>query len=139
MRLPQPTPTTPTIVRSSGPFAKDASVDTPSTVTGATAEEEDVAEDAGTTVALARSGVTGLVRTAGRTSLVRAPGGINLVKTVLRAMLGFLRCCHHQEGTTTTIRTRGLGASKSCALSPASWAELRPQPLSASSSSLLAR
>ena len=45
--------------RSSGPFEKDASVDAPSATTGATAEEEDVAEDDGTTVALVRSGEIG--------------------------------------------------------------------------------
>ena len=98
----------------------DASVDAPSATTEAMADEEDVAEDAGTIVAPARSGVTGLVRTAGRTSLPRAPGGISLAKTILRATLGFLRCLHRQEGTTTTIRTRGLGASRSHVLSPAS-------------------
>ena len=68
----------------------------------------EVEADAGTIVARARSGASGLVRTAGRTSLARAPGGISLVRTFLRAMLGFLRCRHHQEGTMTTIRTRGL-------------------------------
>ena len=107
--------------------------------TGATTEEDDVAEDAGTTVALARSGVTGLVRTAGRTSLMRAHEGTNLTRIALRAMLASLRCRQHQEGTTTTIRTRGLGASRNRVPSPASWAELKPQLLNASSSSLLAR
>ena len=53
----------------------DASVDALSATTGATAEEEDAAEDAGMTVALARSGATGLVRTAGRTSIVRRMEG----------------------------------------------------------------
>ena len=101
--------------------------------------EEDVEADAGTTVARARSGAAGLVRTAGRISLARVPGGISLARTVLRAMLGFLRCRHHQEGTTTTIKTRGLGASRSRVLSPASWEKLKPQPHSVSSSSFLAR
>ena len=50
-------------VKSSGPFEKDALVDAPSAMTGAMAKE-DVAEDDGTTVALARSGVTDLVRIA---------------------------------------------------------------------------
>ena len=87
----------------------DASVNAPSATTGATAEEEDLAEDVGTTVAHARSGATGHVRTAGRISLARVPGGISIVRSILRAMLGFLRCRHHQEGMTTTIKTRGLG------------------------------
>ena len=104
--------------------------------------------DAGTVVARARSGATGLMRIAGRTSLarapggislVRAPGGISLVRIALKATLGSLRCRHHQEGTMNTTKTRGLGASKSRVLSLASWAELKPQPHSVSSSSLLAR
>ena len=129
---------TPTIVKSSGPFEMDISVDAPSATTEAIDEEEDVAEDAGTTVSQARSGVTGLVRTAGKISLARAPGGISLARTAPKATLVFLRYRHHQEGTTTTIRTRGVGASRSRVLSLASWEVPRPQPLSASSSSLLA-
>ena len=78
-------------VKSSEPYGKDATVDAPSATTGATAAEEDVEADAGTTVARARSGATGLVRTAGRISLARVPGGISLARNVLRAMLGFLR------------------------------------------------
>ena len=73
-------------------------------------EDEDVAEDAGMNVAHARSGATGLVKTVGRTSLARAPGGISLMRIVLRATPVFLHCRHHQEGMTTTIKTRGLGA-----------------------------
>ena len=94
--------------------------------------------DAGMTVARVRSGATGLVRTTGRTSLAKVPGGISLARIVLRAMLGFLYC-RHQEGTTTTTKTRGMGASRSHVLSPASWAELRPQPRSVSSNSLLVK
>ena len=138
MRLPQPLHTTPTNARSSGPFEKDASVDAPSAMTGATAEEEDEAEDDGTIVALARSGVTDLARITGRTSLARELGGISLARTAHRATRASLRC-RHQEGMMTTTRTRGLGASRSHVLSLASWAVPRPQPLSASSSSLLAR
>ena len=108
-------------------------------MTGATAEEEDVVADAGMMVARARSGATGLVRTAGRISLARAPGGINLMRIVLKATLGSLRYHHRQEGMTNTIRTRGLGASRNRVLSPASWAELKPQRLNVSSSSLLAK
>ena len=40
-------------------------------MTGAMTEEEDEAEDNGTTEALARSGVTDLVRIASRTSVAR--------------------------------------------------------------------
>ena len=104
----------------------DASVYAPSAATGATAEEQDKAEDAGTIAAPARSGATTLARTAGRTSLVRAPGGINLARTALRATPVFLLCLHHQEGTMTTNRTKEPGASRSHAPSPASWVALRP-------------
>ena len=85
-----------------------------------------MAEDAGTTVAVTRSGVTGLVRIAGKISLARAPGGTGLVRIVLKITLDFLHYCHHPEGMTTTIKTRGMGASWSRALSPTSWAELKP-------------
>ena len=95
--------------------------------------------DAGTTVARARSGTTGLVRTAGRTSLARAPGGTSLVRLVLKATLAFLHYHYHPEGMMTTIKTRGLGSSGSHALSPASWAEPRPQPRNVSSSSFLVK
>ena len=63
------------------PYGKDATVDSPSGTTGATAVEEDMEADAGTTVAHARSGATDLVRTAGRNSLARAPGETSLVRT----------------------------------------------------------
>ena len=94
------------------------------------AEEEDVVADAGMTVARARSGANGLVRTAGRISLVR----IVLMETPV-----FLHYRHRQEGMMTTIKTRGLGASRSHVLSPASWAELRPRPRSVSSNNLLVK
>ena len=116
----------------------DVSTDAPSAATGAMAEEEEV-EDDGKTVALAKGGVTDLARTAGRTSLTRGLGEINLVRIARKATQAFLLCHHHQEGMKTIIRTRGLGASRSRVLSLASWAVPRPQPLSASSSSLLAR
>ena len=115
------------------------SVDTPSAVIGAMAEEEEEVEDDGKIVALAKGGVTDLVRTTGRTSLAREPGEISLVRIARRATQAFLVCHHHQGGMKTIIRTRGLGASRSHVQSLASWAALRPQPLSASSSSLLAR
>ena len=79
------TATTPMTIKKSGPFEMDASVDAPSATTGATTEEEDKAEDDGTTEALARSGVTDLARIAGRTSLVREPRGTRLVRTAQRA------------------------------------------------------
>ena len=89
-------------LKSSEPFAKDVSVDTLNAAVVATAEEEDVVADAGTTVARTRSGATGLVRTVGRINLARAPGGTSLVRIVLRATLASLRCSRHQGGTTTT-------------------------------------
>ena len=63
----------------------DALVDAPSTTTGATAEEEDEAEDAWTITAPARSGATGVARTAGRTSLTRGLGGTSLVRIAHKA------------------------------------------------------
>ena len=77
------------------------------------AEEEEEVEDDGTTVALAKGGATDLARTAGRTSLAREVGGISLVRTALKAMQASLRCRHRQGGMKTSIRTRGLGASRS--------------------------
>ena len=117
----------------------DVLADAPSAMTRAMAEEEEEVADNGKTVALAKGGETDLARITGRTSLARGIGGISLVRTALRATRAFLLCHHRQEGMTTTTRTRGLGASRSQVLSLASWVELRPQPLSASSSSLLAR
>ena len=100
--------------------------DAPSAATTAMAEEEEEVEDDGTTEALAKGGVTDLARTAGRTSLTREAGGISLVRIALRATQASLLCHHHLGGMKTSIRTRGLGASKNHVLSPASWAELRP-------------
>ena len=107
--------------------------------TGAMAEEEEEVEDDGKTVALAKGGVTDLARTAGRTSLAREAGGISLVRISLKATQASLLCHHHRGGIKTIIRTKGLGASRSRAQSLASWVARRPQPHSASSSSLLAR
>ena len=115
------------------------SADAQSAKTGAMAEEEEEAADDGKTVAFARDGVTALARTAGRTSLTREVGGISLVRIALKATQASLLCHHRQVGMKTITRMRGLGASRSRARSLASWAALRPQPLSASSSSLLAR
>ena len=111
------------------------SVGAPRAMIGAMAEEQEEVEDDGKTVVLAKGGVTDLARTAGRTSLARKVGGINPVRIARTATQASLLCHHHQEGMTTIIRTRGLGASRSRARSPASWAELKPQPLNASSSS----
>ena len=115
------------------------SVDAPSATIGAAAEVEEEVEDDGTTVALARGGVTGLARTTGRTSLAWELGGISLVRIARKATQGFFLCHHHQEGMMPIIRTRGMGASRSHVPSLASWAVPKPQPLSASSSSLPAR
>ena len=115
------------------------SADAPSATIGAMAEDEEEVEDDGKTVALAKGGVTDLARTAGRTSLAREARGISLVRIARRATQASLLCHHRRGGMKTIIRTKGLGASRSLAQSVASWAALRPQPLSASSNSLLAR
>ena len=115
------------------------SADAPSATIGATAEEEEEVEDDGTTVALAKGGVTGLARTAGRARLVREAGGISLARIARKGTQASLCCRRSQGEMKTIIRTRGLGASRNRVQSHASWAELKPQPLSASSSSLLAR
>ena len=101
-------------------------------------EEEEVAND-GKTAAHVKGGATNLARIAGRTRLVREAGGISLASITHKATWASLLCHHNQGGMKTSIRTRGLGAFRSCAQSLASWAALKPQPLSASSSSLLAR
>ena len=118
----------------------DMSADAPSATTGAMAkeEEEEVADD-GKTVALAKGGMTELARIAGRTSLAREVGGISLVRIALRATRASLLCHLHQGGMKTITRMKELGASRSRVQSLASWAALRPRPLSASSSSSLAR
>ena len=77
------------------------------------AEEEEEVEDYGKTVALAKGGVTDLARTAGRTSLTRGPGGISLARIARKAMQASRHCRHHQGGMKTSIRTSGLGASRS--------------------------
>ena len=120
------TATTPMTVKSSEPSEMDAWVDAPSATTGATAEEEDVVEDAGTTVALAKGGMTGLARTAGRTSLTREVGGISLVRIARTATQASLLCHHRQGGMKTSIRTRGLGASRSCEQLLAPWRSSSP-------------
>ena len=117
----------------------DMSADTPSATTGDMAEEEEEVADDGKTVALRKGGVTDLARIAGRTSLAREAGEISLVRIARTAMQAFLLCRHRQGGTKTNIKTRELGASRNRVLSPASWAKLRPQRLSESSSSLLPR
>ncbi len=99
------------------------------------AEEEEEVKDDGKTVALTKGGVTDLARTIGRTSLAREVGGISLVRIARTTTQTSLLCHHRQGGMKTSIRTRGMGASRSRVQSLASWAELKPQPLSASSSS----
>ena len=117
----------------------DVSADAPSATTGAMAEEEEEVADDGKTVALAKGGKIDLARITGRTSLAREAGEISLVRIARTATQAFLLCRHRQGGTKTNIKTRELGASRSCTQSHASWVERRPQPHSASSSSLLAR
>ena len=117
----------------------DVSADAPSATTGAMAEEEEEVADDGKTLALAKGGVTDLARITGRTNLAREAGEVSLVRIARTATQAFLICRHRQGGTKTNIKTRELGASRSCARSLASWVAHRPQPHSASSSSLLAR
>ena len=117
----------------------DVLADAPSAMTRAMAEEEEEVAGDGKTVALAKGGMTDLARIAGRTSLMREAGGTSLVRTIPTATQASLLCRLHQGGTKTNIRTRGLGASRSRTQSLASWLARRPQPHSASSSSLLAR
>ena len=121
--------------KSSGPCVKDGLAGVPTAATGATDEEEEGTQDAGKTAALAKGGATDLARIAGRISLAKETGGTSLVRIVRKETQASLHCCRSQGGTRTIIRTRGLGASRSRARSPASWAELKPQPLNASSSS----
>ena len=71
--------------------------------------------------------------------LAREAGGISLARIARKATQASLHCRRSQGQTRTATRTRGLGASRSRARSPASWAELKPQPLSASSSSFSAK
>ena len=117
----------------------DVSTDAPSATTGAMAEEEEEVADDAKTMALAKGGVTDLARIAGRTSLAREAGGISLMRIARTATQASLLCRLHQGGTKTNTKTMGLGASKSRVQLFASWAAPRPQPHSASSSSLLAR
>ena len=115
------------------------SADAQSATTGAMAEEEEEVANDGKTVAFARGGVAALTRTTGRTSLAREAGGTSLVRTIPTAMQASLLFCLHPGGTKTNTKMMGLGASKSRVQLLASWVAPRPQPHSASSSSLLAR
>ena len=126
------TPTTPTNAKNTAPCEKEGSAVVPTALIGATAEEEEEVENDGKTVALAKGGVTDLARTAGRTSLAREVGGTHLARGV--GLISLARIAHKatqaslrsQGEKSTTIQTRGLGASRSLAPSPASWAELKP-------------
>src|SRR4051812_11486717 len=122
--------------KNSAPCEKEGSAIVLTALTGATAEEEEDTQDAGKTAARAKGGVINLARTAGETCLARGIGGISLVRMACRATQAFPRCRLSQGGTRTATKTRELGASRSRAQSPASWAELKPQPPNASSSSL---
>ena len=129
------TPTTPTNVKSFEPCEKEGLAVAPTAVTGAMVEEEEGTQDAGKIAALAKGGATNLARIAGRISLARETGGIRLARIVRKEKEASLHCRRSQGETRTAIKTRGLGASRSRARSPASWAGLKPQPLNASSSS----
>ena len=95
-------------------------VDAPSATTRATTEEEEGTHDAGKTEAFAKGGATDLARITGRISLMRETGGISLARIVRKEMQASLRCHRSQGEMRTSIRTRGLGASRSHARSPAS-------------------
>ena len=110
--------------KSSEPCGKEGSTVAPTAVTGATVEEEEGTQDAGKTVARAKGGAINLARIAGKIRLARETGGISLTRIARKATQASLRCRHNQGETRTAIRTRGLGASKSHARSPASWAGL---------------
>ena len=133
------TPTTPMNVKSSEPCEKGGSADAPTATIEAMAEEEEETQDAGKTAARAKGGAINLARIAGETCLVRGTGGISLVRIARMATQASLHCRLSQGGTRTAIKTRGLGASRSRAQSPISWAELKPEPPNASSSSLPTR
>ena len=107
----------------------------PTTTIEATAEEEEGTQDAGKTAALAKGGATDLARIAGRISLARETGVIGLARIAHKETQASLHYRRSQGEMRTIIRTRGLGASRSRARSPASWAELKPLPLHISSSS----
>ena len=106
-------PTTPTNAKSSGPCEMGISADAPSATTGAMAKEEEEVADDGKTGALAKGGETHIARITGRTSLAREVGGISLVKITRNATQASLLCHHRQGGMKTSIRTRGLVASRS--------------------------
>ena len=129
------TPTTPTNVKRSKPCEKEGSAVAPTAVTGATVEEEEGTQDAGKTAARAKSGAINLARIAGKIRLARETGGISLARIARKATQASLRCRRNQGEMRTVIRTKGLGASRSHVRSRAAWAELKPQPLNASSSS----
>ena len=129
------TPTTQVNAKNSEPCVKEGSAVALTVVTGDMAEEEEGTQDAEKTVARARGGATNLARIAGKTHLAREAGGISLTRIARRGTQASLRCRRRQGESKTVIRTRGLGASRKRMRSPASWAELKPRPLSASSSS----
>ena len=114
------TPTTPTNVKSSEPCEKEGSAVAPTTVTEATVEEEEGMQDAGKTAARAKGGAINIVRIAGKTRLVRETGGIGLARIARKGTQASLHCRHIQGEMRTIIKTRGLGASRSHVLSPAS-------------------
>ena len=131
--------TTPANVKSFDPCEKEGSAVAPTAVTGATVEEEEGTQDARKTAARAKGGAINLARITGKTRLARETGGISLARIARKATQASLHYRRSQGEMRTVIRTKGLGASRNHVRSPASWAELRPQPLNASSSSSLAK
>ena len=102
------------------PCEKEGSAVTPTAVTGATVEEVEGMQDAGKTVARAKGGAINLARIAGKIRLTRETGGISLARIARKATQASLRCRRSQGETRTATKTRGLGASRSRARSPAS-------------------
>ena len=115
-------------VKSSEPCEKGGSAYAPTATIEATTEEEEGTQDAGKTVARAKGGAINLARIAGKTHLAREAGGISLARETRgislariarQATQASLRCRRSEGETRTAIRTRGLGASRSRARSPA--------------------
>ena len=99
---------------------KDGLAGVPTAATGATAEEEEGTQDAGTTAAHVKGGATNLARIAGRTRLAREAGEISLARIALKVTHASLRYRCSQGEMRTVIRMKGLGASRNHVRSPAS-------------------
>ena len=106
--------------KSSGPCVKGVLAGVPTATTGATAEEEEGTQDAGKTAAHVKGGAANLARIAGRTRLAREAGGISLVRIARKVTQASLHYRRSQGEMMTVITTKGLGASRNHARSPAS-------------------